>query len=63
MLYRLIQAAIERGADKKDMTNKLNVYLLADQITEKEYGELMAMLKEQPWEEPPEPDEREGEAK
>mgnify|MGYP001013974463 FL=1 len=45
MIYARIKKLIERGAYKKeDMLNKLDVFLMANRITEEQYQELIGMM-------------------
>jgi len=46
MIYTACKKVIETGRyDKEEMLNKLNVFYLGDQLTEKQYKELKAMVK------------------
>ena len=46
MTYARIKMLIQRGVyDKQDMLNKLDVFLLADRITQSEYQELVGMME------------------
>lgn len=45
MLYGIIKNLIEHNYyEKEDMTNKLNVFMLVNQITQDQYLELIAMI-------------------
>jgi len=45
MTYARLKKLIERGAYKKeDMLNKLDVFLMANRITEEKYQELVGMM-------------------
>lgn len=45
MTYARVKRLIENGTyDKEDMTKKLDVFLLADRITEEQYQELIALM-------------------
>ncbi len=45
MLYKIIKNLIEHNYyEKEDMTNKLNVFMLVNQITQDQYLELLAMI-------------------
>ena len=45
MTYARLKKQIERGANKKeDMLNKLDVFLMANRITEEQYQELIGMM-------------------
>lgn len=45
MTYRNCKKIIENGRyEKEDMTNKLDVFLLNNRITEAEYTELIGLL-------------------
>lgn len=46
MTYARLKKLIERGAYKKeDMLNKLDVFLMANRITEEQYQELIGMME------------------
>lgn len=45
MLYRTLKRMIERG-NTEGMEEKLDVFYAADKITQEQYNELVAMLKE-----------------
>ncbi len=45
MLYRTLKRMIERG-NTDGMAEKLDIFFAADKITEEQYNELSAMLKE-----------------
>ena len=46
MTYERVKMLIQRGVyDKQDMLNKLDVFLLADRITQSEYQELVGMME------------------
>ena len=46
MTYARLKKLISRGAyDKEDMLNKLDVFLLANRITEEQYQELVGMME------------------
>lgn len=46
MTYMRIKKLITNGAyDKEDMMKKLDVFLLANRITEEQYQELVGMMK------------------
>ena len=45
MTYASLKKLISRGAyDKEDMMNKLDVFLMANRITEEQYQELVGMM-------------------
>lgn len=45
MTYARIKKLIEKGAyEKEDMLNKLDVFLMANRITEEQYQELIGMM-------------------
>ena len=44
MLYRTLQRLIERG-QTEDLEGKLDLFYALDKLTEKEYQELIAMLR------------------
>ena len=45
MTYARLKKLIERGVYKKeDMLNKLDVFLMANRITEEQYQELIGMM-------------------
>lgn len=45
MIYARIKKLIEKGAyEKEDMLNKLDVFLMANRITEEQYQELIGMM-------------------
>ena len=45
MTYARLKKLIERGAYKKEaMLNKLDVFLMANRITEEQYQELIGMM-------------------
>ncbi|AOR24294.1 hypothetical protein [Clostridium taeniosporum] len=45
MLYNIIKNLINHNYyEREDMTNKLNVFMLVNQITESQYLELLAMI-------------------
>ena len=45
MIYARIKKLIEKGAyEKEDMLNKLDVFLMANRITEEQYQELVGMM-------------------
>ncbi|WP_252241688.1 hypothetical protein [Clostridium sp. ZBS18] len=45
MLYGIIKNLIEHNYyEREDMTNKLNVFMLVNQITKDQYIELLAMI-------------------
>ena len=45
MTYARLKKLIERGTyNKEDMLNKLDVFLMANRITEEQYNELMALM-------------------
>ncbi|MGN2368960.1 hypothetical protein FDF26_14125 [Clostridium botulinum] len=45
MLYGIIKNLIEHNYyEREDMTNKLNVFMLVNQITKDKYLELLAMI-------------------
>ena len=45
MTYARLKKLIERGAYKEeDMLNKLDVFLMANRITEEQYQELIGMM-------------------
>ena len=46
MTYARLKKLIERGAYKKEDTlNKLDVFLMANRITEEQYQELVGMME------------------
>ena len=46
MTYARLKKLIERGAyDIEDMMNKLDVFLMANRITEEQYQELVGMME------------------
>ncbi len=46
MTYARLKKLIRRGAYKKeDMLNKLDVFLMANRITEEQYQELVGMME------------------
>ena len=46
MTYARLKKLISRGAyDKEDMLNKLDVFLMANRITEEQYQELVGMME------------------
>lgn len=46
MIYEIILNKINRGGyDKEDLTRKLNLFLLYDQITEDHYKECIELMK------------------
>ena len=46
MTYARVKMLIQRGVyDKQDMLNKLDVFLLADRITQSEYQELVELMQ------------------
>lgn len=45
MLYRTLKRMIERG-NTDGMAEKLDIFFAADKITEEQYNELSAMIKE-----------------
>lgn len=45
MTYGLCKKVIEKGSfEKSDMTQKLDVFLLNDRITQEQYTELIGMM-------------------
>ena len=45
MTYTRLKKLISRGAyNKEDMMNKLDVFLMANRITEEQYQELVGMM-------------------
>ena len=45
MTYARLKKLIERGAyNKEDMLNKMDVFLMANRITEEQYQELVGMM-------------------
>lgn len=45
MLYEIIKNLIEHNYyEREDMTNKLNVFMLVNQISQDQYLELLAMI-------------------
>lgn len=44
MTYNLCKRLIERGANREDMLQKLDVFLLVNRITTEQYNELVALL-------------------
>ncbi len=45
MTYARLKKLIEKGTyNKEDMMNKLDVFLLANRITEEQYQELVGMM-------------------
>lgn len=45
MLYKLLKNLITNNYfTKEDMVNKLNVFMLYNQVTEEQYSELMSMV-------------------
>lgn len=45
MTYARLKKLIERGTyNKEDMLNKLDVFLMANRITEEQYNELTALM-------------------
>lgn len=45
MTYTRLKKLIARGAyEKEDMMNKLDVFLMANRITEEQYNELVGMM-------------------
>lgn len=46
MTYNLCKMLIEKGSyEKTDMTQKLDVFLLNNRIDEKQYNELVGLMK------------------
>jgi hypothetical protein len=46
MTYARLKKLISRGAyNKEDMMNKLDVFLMANRITEEQYQELVGMME------------------
>ena len=49
MTYRLAKKMIMAGNyEREDMTSKLDVFLLANRITEAQYNELISLMDEYP---------------
>ena len=45
MTYARLKKLIENGAyDKENMLNKLDIFLMANRITEEQYNELVRMI-------------------
>ena len=46
MTYARLKKLIENGAyDKESMMNKLDVFLMANRITEEQYNELVSLME------------------
>ena len=44
-IYEILKRVIGRGGyDKSDLINKMNLYLLYDQLTTEQYDEIMALM-------------------